>query len=224
MPIVDFNLYLITDRRQLPPGRCLIEAVRAACEGGVRAVQLREKDLTAAELLPLALELRVVTREYGARLFINDRIDVALAVEADGVHLGGHSLPVAVARKILGPRNLIGVSTHSVEEIAAAKSEGADFVTFGPVYPTPSKAAYGPPLGLDRLREACRVSAFPVFALGGITAERVAELLAAGAHGVALISAILTRPEPEAAARAFTSLAEKGEHYPPISCKPLPIY
>jgi thiamine-phosphate pyrophosphorylase len=209
---VDFNLYLITDRRQTPPGRTLIDVVRAACEGGVRAVQLREKDLTADELFPLALELRTLTRQYGARLVINDRIDLALAAEADGVHLGGHSLPTAAARSILGSERLIGVSTHSLEDIAEASRNGADFVTFGPVYSTPSKAAYGKPAGLDLLSAACGASPLPVFALGGITPERVGAVVAAGAGGVALISAIVAQAEPSEAARTFISLLEKAGH------------
>jgi thiamine-phosphate pyrophosphorylase len=204
MPI-DFNLYLITDRKQLPPGRDFVETVAAALAGGVQAVQLREKDLAAAELYPLARELRALTTRYGARLLINDRLDVALAVEADGVHLGGHSLPVAVARKILGPDKLIGFSTHRPEEVTAAQQGGADFVTFGPVFFTPSKAAYGEPVGLGRLREACTASPLPVFALGGVTLERLPELLAAGSHGVALIAAILAAAEPAAAATAILS-------------------
>lgn len=212
MPTVDFNLYLITDRRQVPPGSILAEVVRAACEGGVRTVQLREKDLPAADLLPLAQELRALTLKYGTRLLINDRIDIALAVGADGVHLGEHSLPASSAREILGPERFIGVSTHHIEEIAAAKASGADFVTFGPVYSTPSKASYGPPVGLDRLREACNSSPLPVFALGGITARRVPEVLKAGTHGVALISAILAQPDPKSTARAITSLVEKAGH------------
>ncbi|WP_027716858.1 thiamine phosphate synthase [Desulfuromonas sp. TF] len=212
MPTVDFTLYLITDRRQVPPGRTLIDVVRAACEGGVRAVQLREKDLTADELFPLALELRALTRQYGARLLINDRIDLALAVEADGVHLGGHSLPTTAARSILGPERLIGVSAHSLEEIAEASRNGADFVTFGPVYSTPSKTAYGKPAGLDLLGAACGGSHLPVFALGGITPERVGGVVAAGAGGVALISAIVAEAEPSEAARTFISLLEKAGH------------
>ncbi|HEY7745663.1 MAG TPA: thiamine phosphate synthase [Desulfuromonadales bacterium] len=202
MPLIDFNLYLITDRKQLPPGRDLVDTVAAALAGGVRAVQLREKDLAAAELFPLARELRELTARYGARLLINDRLDVALAVGADGVHLGGHSLPVAATRKILGPDKLIGVSTHRPEEVATARQEGADFVTFGPVFFTSSKAAYGDPVGLDRLREACTTS-LPVFALGGVTCERLAVLRAAGARGVGLISAILAAPDPATAAAAL---------------------
>lgn len=196
---IDFTLYLITDRRQVPAGRTLVETVEAALHGGVRAVQLREKDLSAAELLPLAVELRALTRRYGARLLINDRIDVALAVEADGVHLGGHSLPTAVARHLLGPRALIGVSTHHRDEIAAAA--GADFVTFGPVFATPSKLAYGEPVGVKALCLACQNSPLPVFALGGIKPCHLDELYPAGAAGIAVISALITADDPAAVAR-----------------------
>jgi thiamine-phosphate pyrophosphorylase len=200
---IDFTLYLITDRHQVPAGRTLVETVEAALRGGVRAVQLREKDLGAAELLPLAGELRDLTRRYHARLLINDRIDVALAVDADGVHLGGHSLPVTAARRLLGADRLIGVSTHHIDEITAAADAGADFVTFGPVFATPSKAGFGPPPGLDALRAACTAAPIPVFALGGINADRRPLLQARGAEHLAVISAIIAAPCPEAAARAL---------------------
>jgi len=201
---VDFNLYLITDRRQAAGGD-LVGAVRSALEGGVRAVQLREKDLSARELLPLARELRRLTAEFGARLLINDRIDVALAVGADGVHLGGGSLPAAEARALLGPQQLIGISTHHQNEIATAADDGADFVTFGPVWFTPSKAAYGAPVGLAALADACTNPALPVFALGGVTAPRLPELFAVGCRRTACIGAILAAPSPAAAARSFLS-------------------
>lgn len=203
--LVDFNLYLITDRRQVPGGD-LLSAVRAALRGGVRAVQLREKDLTARELLSLAHELRSLTRESGAKLLINDRIDVALAVAADGVHLGGASLPVAEARAILGSKMLIGLSTHHQEEISLAARDGADFVTFGPVWFTPSKAPYGAPVGLDALRQACADAPLPVFALGGVNAARIPELLAADCSRAACIGAVLAAPAPENAARDLLRL------------------
>lgn len=203
MPAVDFSLCLITDRTQVPVGRTLVQTIRGALDGGVRAVQLREKDLTAAELYPLALELRDLTRRFGARLLINDRIDVALAVEADGVHLGGQSLPVAAVRRILGDRMLIGVSTHRTEEILPATAAGADFVTFGPVYETPSKLHYGDPVGLSALERACAISPVPVFALGGVTPERLPELYAAGCRHAACIGAILQADDPARAAAAF---------------------
>ncbi|MCM2265870.1 MAG: thiamine phosphate synthase [Desulfuromonadales bacterium] len=200
---IDFTLYLITDRHQVPAGRTLLATVEAALRGGVRAVQLREKDLPAAQLLPLAEKLRAITLRFDARLLINDRIDVALAVGADGVHLAGHSLPVATARSLLGPDKLIGVSTHHPGEIAAAASGGADFVTFGPVFDTPSKTVYGPPLGLDALRMACAASHLPVFALGGIKNSRLPELGGSNIHGVAVISAIIAASDPYAATDAF---------------------
>ena len=200
---IDFQLYLISDRHGLPPGRSLMETVAAALAGGVRAVQLREKDLCPRDLLPLALELRALTRRFGARLLINDRIDIAQAVAADGVHLAGSSLPTAMARHLLGPSALIGVSTHHLDEVLAAARDGADFVTFGPVYPTPSKAAYGAPVGLDALRRVCAAAPLPVFALGGIKTPHLPELMAAGAAGIALISAILSADDPTQAAAAL---------------------
>jgi len=202
---IDFNLYLITDRRQVPAGQTLPAVVEAALQGGVQAVQLREKDLSVAELMPLGRELRRLTRQYGARLLINDKIDVALAVGADGVHLGEHSQPTEVVRHSLGRKMLIGVSTHSSNEIQNACQKGADFVTFGPVYATPSKAVYGAPQGLQALAEACMQSPLPVFALGGITPERAAGVRAAGAHGIALISAIIASASPKSAAKAFST-------------------
>jgi thiamine-phosphate pyrophosphorylase len=203
MRLAHGSLYLITDRRQLPAGRTLLDTIEAALSAGVRMVQLREKDLPARELFTLAQQLRQVSRRYGALLLINDRIDVALAVEADGVHLGGQSLPVAVARQLLGPQRLLGVSTHFRTEIDAAAAAGADFVTFGPVYATPSKAAYGPPQGVEKLRAACAGAPLPVFALGGIDAARCPEVLAAGATGVACIAAVLGARDPAIAVRAL---------------------
>ena len=188
---LDFSLYLITDRNILPPGRSLPEAIREALIGGVKCIQLREKELPPKTLFPLAIELRNLTRKYGAKLFINDRADLALACEADGVHLATNSLPIAVTRKILGPDKLIGVSTHTTDEISFAQDQGADFVTFGPVFFTASKAAFGPPVGLEKLQEACSRTRIPVFALGGINLNRVDDVIASGAAGVALISAIL---------------------------------
>jgi thiamine-phosphate pyrophosphorylase len=193
--LVDFNLYLITDRMQTA-GRTLPAVVAEALRGGLRAVQLREKDLAAGQLFDLAAELRLLTREYGAKLLINDRIDVALAVAADGVHLGKAGLPLAEARRILGSERLIGYSAHSADEALQAQLEGADFITLGPVYQTPSKERYGEPPGLSVLAAAARLLTIPVFALGGVKQASVAKVLSAGARGVALISAIMAAPNP----------------------------
>ncbi len=200
---VDFTLYLITDRHQVAPGHTLLSAVEAALEGGVKAVQLREKDLAPDELRPLARDLRELTNHYRAKLLINHHFDLAGEINADGVHLGGQSQPTDHVRQIMGPDKLIGVSTHGLNEILLAARQGANFVTFGPVYATPSKASYGSPQGLNALAEACEISPLPVFALGGIKPEHSAEVLAAGASGIALISAIMASPSPETAAKAF---------------------
>ena len=200
--MIDFSLYLITDRNQTA-GRPLLEVVEAALSGGVRAVQLREKDLPTAELYDLAWEMRALTSRYDARLLINERIDVALAVEADGVQLGINSLPVTAARRI-APDLLIGYSSHGVGEAAAAIAKGADFVTFGPVFPTPSKAAYGEPVGLAQLERACSLPTGDlVFALGGVKQSNMHQVTAASCYRVALISDILAAPDPAAAAEAI---------------------
>jgi thiamine-phosphate pyrophosphorylase len=177
-------------------GRLLPAVVADALRGGLQALQLREKDLTAGQMYELAFELRELTRNFGAKLLINDRIDIALAVAADGVQLGKSSLPVSEVRRILGSNRLIGYSAHSADEALQAQRDGADFVTLGPVYHTPSKAMYGEPPGLGVLIEAARIMSIPIFALGGITQVSVAEVLSGGAQGVALISAIMTAPDP----------------------------
>jgi thiamine-phosphate pyrophosphorylase len=204
-PWIDFNLYLITDRRQTRD-RSLVEVIENALRGGVRAVQLREKDMTGRACYELAYELRKLTARYNARLFINDRIDIALAVDADGVHLGGESLPIHRARKILGERKLIGVSCHNQVSAITAQEMGADFITFGPVYHTLSKAPYGQPLGVEKLEEVARILMIPVFALGGINRGNTPEVIAAGAFGVALISAIIAADNPREEAQKILSL------------------
>lgn len=207
--MTDFSLYLITDRHQTG-GRPLLEVARAALEGGVRAVQLREKDMSGAELYRLALELRALTRSYGARLLINDRLDIALAVEADGVQLGINSLPVAGARRLLGREMKIGYSAHAIDEALRAQVDGADFVTFSPVYHTPSKAAYGKPCGVKKLASAASALDIPVIALGGIKQANITETLSANVQGIAVISAILAASDPHV---AVVSLLKKIEEY-----------
>jgi thiamine-phosphate pyrophosphorylase len=167
----------------------------------VRAVQLREKALPTKEYYETAYELRRLTSRYGAKLIINDRIDIALAVEADGVHIGAASLPIYKVRKLLGEKKLIGVSCHNQVQAITAQEMGADFVTFGPVYYTPSKAPYGDPVGTERLHSVAEMLQIPVFALGGVSAEKCAELLGCGVRGVAVISAVMSAPEPREAAR-----------------------
>ncbi len=197
---VDFDLYLITDRRETR-GRDLLAVVEQALDGGARAIQLREKDLAGRELFILAEKTKTLCARHGASLFINDRIDVALAVDADGVQLGSSSMPIDAARKLMGDKRLIGASTHSMKEALAAEEAGADFVLFGPVYFTPSKAAYGNPQGLERLQEVVEKILLPVYAIGGIKPENVAAIKKTGARGVALISAVMSAEDPMTASR-----------------------
>lgn len=200
--MIDFSLYLITDRQQTG-GRPLLDVLDAALSGGVRAVQLREKDLPPAELYELAWEVRGLTARYNASLFINDRVDLALAVGADGVQLGVSSIPVTAARRI-APELLIGYSSHGVAEGVATLAKGADFVTFGPVFDTPSKRKYGEPVGLAELARICsRPVGDQVFALGGVKQENLPLIREVGCYRVALISGILAAPDPAAAAEAF---------------------
>ena len=167
------------------------------------AVQLREKDLTGRELLALARELRKICTAHGALLLINDRIDVALACDADGVHLPGDSFSVRDARVLRGTSKLIGCSTHTIAEVKAAGRAGADFVVFGPVYHPISKSAYGPAAGVEALRAACEASDIPVYALGGITADRIAEMSDSGIAGVAAIGSVFGADSPGDATRAL---------------------
>ena len=201
MDQLGFRLYLITDRAA--SARPPVDVVEECLAAGLRAVQLREKDLEARPLLAMARALREATRAHGARLLINDRADVALAAGADGVQRTHTSLPVAALRAITPAGFLVGASTHSLAEARRAESDGADFVVFGPVYDTPSKRAYGPPQGLPALEQVAGALTRPVIAVGGLTPARVPEVLAAGAAGVAVIRDIYAAERPGEKTKAF---------------------
>ena len=203
MPLDLPPVYLITDRRLFPSQERFFEVLTDLLKAGLKLLQLREKDLTAAELWPLARDLRALTATHGCKLLINDRIDLALAVGADGVHLGGHSLPTGEARRVLGPDKWIGVSAHPGDDFSSLAKGGADFITFGPVFSTPSKAAFGPPAGLVALADICRRCPLPVYALGGITPAHCPELKETGIAGVAMISSLLAAAEPPQAFQDF---------------------
>ncbi len=200
-PALGFSLCLISNR-SVARG-ALEDAVEACLGAGLKAVQLREKDLAVRDLLSLAQKLRESTRRHGAKLLVNDRVDVALAVGADGVQRAGTSLPVSALRSISPPGFLIGASVHSAAEARAAEFEGADFLLFGPVYDTPSKRQYGPPQGLAALERVASAVRLPVFAVGGVTPARVAEVIRTGASGVAVIAAILGAERPADALKGF---------------------
>jgi len=202
---VGFNLYLITDRNQTGSMR-LLDVVEDALKGGVKGVQLREKDLSSRELYELAYDMRKLTAGYGAKLIINDRLDIAIAVEADGVHLGLNSMPIHRVRRLLGSKMLIGLSCHNQVNAIMAQENGADFITFGPVYYTPSKANYGMPVGVERLEVVANLLEIPVFALGGIKKDNIHEVTSAGAAGIALVSAIIANEDPKSEAEAMLAM------------------
>lgn len=194
------RVYLVTQGGLVPD---LVAAVQVAVAGlapGSVAVQLRDKALPARELLRLARALREACGAAGQPLLVNDRVDVALAAGAAGVHLPAAGIPPGEARRLLGPQALLGVSCHSAEEVARAAASGADFATFGPLFDTPSKRAHGPPVGLERLGEASRLG-LPLLGIGGVDGSNAAGVIAAGASGVAAIRAWLAAPDPGAAVR-----------------------
>lgn len=193
-------VHLVTDGTLVPDVGAHLARVLAGLAPGRVAVQLREKSLTGAALFALACELAELCHAHGQLLLVNERLDVALASGADGVHLPVTAVGPAAARRLLGPSALIGVSCHTAEQVARAAAGGADYATFGPVWATPSKARFGAPVGLERLREASRLG-LPLVALGGVEPALAPQAIAAGAAGVAAIRAWLTGPDPAAAAR-----------------------
>ena len=199
----------MTDRRssRLP----LPDAVARAVRGGVTAVQVREPGADARTVYELVRSLEEPVKEAGALLIVNHFADVAVAPGADGVHLKRVSLAIAEARRLIGPERVLGVSTHAREEVDRAFAEGADYVVFGPVFPTPSKVGILEPRGADLYADVARSAPGPVLALGGVSSETLPRLLAGPLPGVALIRGILDSDDPEAAAREISaSLAEAG--------------
>src|SRR5512139_642594 len=196
-----WRLYVITDER-LGRGRSHFQIAEAAIRGGADVVQLRDKTASSRRLYDIALQLRRLTREADVPLVVNDRIDVALAADADGVHVGREDLPASAARKIIGPRRILGVSAETVEEAVAAEKDGADYLGVGPVFEARgTKADAGEPLGLDliaRIRRACRL---PIVAIGGIHVENARLVQDAGASAAAVISAVVSADDVAQAAR-----------------------
>ncbi len=198
------RLYLLTDRHNTAQ-RPISLVISQAIDAGVRMVQIREKDLDTRPLIDLVQNLMPLIKRHQGKVLLNDRVDLAMVLDADGVHLRSDSLPLSLARRILGTKKLIGVSTHSVEEVRYAEGEGADFVVLGPIFETPSKHIYGPPLGLHTLETACRASRLPIFAIGGIKPKLVPAVMSSGAYGIAVISSILQAPDIQDSTLALLS-------------------
>jgi thiamine-phosphate pyrophosphorylase len=204
---VDWSVYVITHRR-VAGDRSILDVVRAAIRGGASVVQLREKTATTREMVELGQALGEITRPAGVPLIVNDRLDVALAIAAEGVHVGHDDMPVGLARRLIGPDLLLGASPETLSEARQMERDGADYLGVGDVYGTPSKSDAGTPIGVDGLTEVIRAVSIPVVAIGGITLENAGAVIQAGAAGVAVISAVVGAPDPEAAARRLREIVD----------------
>lgn len=202
------KLYLVTDRGLCPEGRSLVQTVKEAVEGGVTMVQLREKDIDTRTFIEEALELKALLGPLGVPLIINDRVDVALASDADGVHIGQSDMPYSIARRLLGPDRIIGLSVENMDQVAQANALDVDYIGVSPVFATPTKTDTARPFGLDGLREAVKLSHHPTVAIGGMNALTAADVMAAGTDGIAVVSAIIAAPDPRAAAEELKNIVE----------------
>src|SRR5947209_14890826 len=202
-------LHVLTDR-EWSRGRDMLSVAAAALDGGATVIQLRDKAASTRLLIEEGLALRALTRERGALLIVNDRVDVALAVEADGAHVGQEDMPAGLARRLLGPKHILGVSAANIEEADEAVAGGADYLGVGPIFPSPGKADAGPATGEHLLTELAKRYTIPLIAIGGITAENAAEVMRAGAAGVAVITAVVYAEDITAASRLLRRAVEKG--------------
>ncbi|MFA4926257.1 MAG: thiamine phosphate synthase [Candidatus Aminicenantales bacterium] len=209
---LDLSLYLVTDR-QLAGQRDLADLIRKAIAGGVTVVQLREKDLPARELYELALKIKPIIPP-GIPLIIDDRLDIALAAGADGLHLGQADLPAAIARQYLGPEAIIGLSAENLDQLKEASRLPVDYLAISPVFSTPTKIDTGPAWGLNGLETARQLTTLPLVGIGGINEANAAAVIKAGADGVAVVSAICSAPEPEEAARKLKKIILEARKRP----------
>ena len=199
------KLYLVTDR-DLSLGRSLEEVVSEAVAGGVTVVQLREKDASTGEFVELAFRLKDILRPYNVPLIINDRVDVALAVDAEGLHIGQSDMPYEIARKLLGPNKIIGLSVECMDDILEANKLDVDYVGISPIYGTPTKTDTAEPFGLEGLCRAVQLSVHPTVAIGGMNTSTIGDVMAAGTDGVAVVSAICSAESPRLAAKELSGI------------------
>ncbi|MDY0307900.1 MAG: thiamine phosphate synthase [Desulfovibrionaceae bacterium] len=209
----DLSLYLVTDRG-LSLGRSTVDIVRAAVAGGVTCVQLREKECSTRQFVTEARAVREVLAGTGIPLIINDRIDVALAVGADGVHLGQTDMLIADARRVVGHSMLIGISAECVEDAVRAEAQGADYVGISPVFSTPTKTDTAPALGLDGVAAIRAAVSLPLVGIGGVKPGNAAEVIRAGCDGMAVVSAIVSAPDPRKAAAELKTIIRHAKELP----------
>jgi thiamine-phosphate pyrophosphorylase len=205
---LDYSLYLVTDRG-LARGRPTLKIVQAAVQGGVTCVQVREKDCTTLDFIEQAQSIKEYLQSKRVPLIINDRVDVALAVGADGVHLGQTDMPLDMAKKIIGDSMIIGISAESLEDAIAAEQGGADYLGVSPIYATPTKTDTAPPLGLEGLRAIRQKVNLPLVGIGGLNRDNAAAVIQHGGDGVAVVSAIVAADDPMQAAGDLKQLIDE---------------
>ncbi len=205
--MIDLSLYLVTDR-SLSLGRNIAWIVEEAVKGGVTAVQLREKDATTREFVQLAIALKEKLKPYRIPLIINDRIDVALAADADGVHIGQSDMPYEIARRLLGQHKIIGLSVETIEQVKEANKLDVDYIGISPVFGTPTKTNTLVPFGIEGLSQAVKISTHPTVAIGGINKETIAQVVKTGVSGSAVVSAICSAQQPREAAEELKNIIE----------------
>ena len=198
--MVDYSVYLVTDR-ELARGRTTLEIATAAIRGGVSCIQLREKTCSTREFIDEALAIRSLLARHEIPLIINDRVDVALAVKADGIHLGQKDMPCSMARQLIPENMIVGISVESLDDAIAAQKDGADYLGVSPIYPTPTKTDTAQALGLEGLRSIRSEVNLPLVGIGGLNADNAEAVIHNGADGVAVVSAIVAADDPEAATR-----------------------
>ena len=187
-----------------------MEITRLAIAGGADTIQYRQKSGSTREMIEIARNMKRLCSEAGVAFIVNDRLDVTIAAEADGVHLGQDDFPIPMAREILGEGRIIGGSAATLDEALKCLSDGADYVGFGPVYPTSSKDDAGPVSGIDILKQVVEIIPLPIIAIGGVGAENIPDVMRAGARGIAVISAVCCQDDPEEATRALYQALNKG--------------
>ena len=206
---IDYSLYLVTDR-SLAKGRSTLDIVRSAVQGGVSCVQVREKECSTLDFIEQARSIKAYLQSQGVPLIINDRVDVALAVEADGVHLGQTDMPLDMARKIIGDAMIIGISAESLADAVAAEKGGADYLGVSPIYATPTKTDTAAPLGLEGLQAIRQKVNLPLVGIGGLNQDNAAAVICHGGDGVAVVSAIVAADDPMQAAGDLRKIIDEA--------------
>jgi thiamine-phosphate pyrophosphorylase len=206
---IDYSLYLVTDRG-LARGRLTLDIVKAAVRGGVTCVQLREKNCSTRDFIEQAFTIKNFLKARGVPLIINDRVDVALAIEADGVHLGQTDMPLDIAKNIIGDSMIIGISAESLEDAIEAEKGGADYLGVSPIYATPTKTDTAPPLGLEGLAAIREAVKLPLVGIGGLNRDNSAAVIENGGDGVAVVSAIVAADDPAAATGSIKQVIDRA--------------